>query len=91
MAVGNPTDAFWFWPAAEHIYTFIKDIAEAVVLVMILWATAQVGYSPRLLTHSLGGFLVLGLIGTLMITDFFVMVPGLPLRLIQTRPFLAPT
>ncbi|HQC43811.1 MAG TPA: (Fe-S)-binding protein [Myxococcota bacterium] len=62
---------FWFWPAAEHVYTFIKDIAEAVVLVMILWATwRRLVTRPERLTHSLGGFLVLGLIGTLMITDF---------------------
>ncbi len=62
---------FWFCPTAEGIYTLIKDVTELVVLVMILWAVWRRAVTkPERLTLSWGGYLVLGLIGTLMVTDF---------------------
>lgn len=60
-----------FWPDAEGVYTYIKDVTEAVVLVMVLWAAWRRAVTrPERLTLSMGGYLVLGLIGTLMVTDF---------------------
>lgn len=62
---------FWFWPALETAYTFLKDWTELVVLAMLAYAWWRRAVTkPKRLTITFSGYLVLSLIGGLMITDF---------------------
>lgn len=54
-----------------YLYTFIKDIFEGIVLVMVLYALyRRIILKPSRLHNSFEAFLILGLIGLLMISDF---------------------
>lgn len=62
---------FGFWPALDHAYTWLKDWTEVVVLVMVAYAAfRRLVLKPARLTITASGYLILGLIATLMITDF---------------------
>ncbi|HOU54848.1 MAG TPA: (Fe-S)-binding protein [Myxococcota bacterium] len=62
---------FWFSKGLEGVYTFLKDWTELVVLAMVTWAWGRRWLlKPKRLTINFSGYLVLGLIGGLMITDF---------------------
>ncbi|MBM4386781.1 MAG: (Fe-S)-binding protein, partial [Deltaproteobacteria bacterium] len=57
--------------AIGHFYTFFKDITEIVVALMVLYAVfRRVVLKPERVTQSSEAYLILGLIFTLMITDF---------------------
>lgn len=54
-----------------YLYTALKDIFEGIVLVMVCYAFyRRIILKPGRLHNSFQAFLILGLIGTLMITDF---------------------
>lgn len=62
---------FFFWGGLDHAYTFIKDWTELVVIIMVLYAIfRRLIIRPKRLTLSLSAYLILGLILTLMVTDF---------------------
>lgn len=62
---------FWFWPALDHAYTWLKDWTEVVVLGMVAYAAfRRLVLKPARLTITGSGYLILGLIATLMVTDF---------------------
>ncbi len=76
---------FWFSHTLENIYTMAKDVTEAVVLSMIIVAyVRRFVIKPWRITLSWDANLVLGLIGTLMITDF--LLDGA-----KFAPYLAPS
>jgi Fe-S oxidoreductase len=61
----------WFWPAADHIYTWLKDWTELVVLAMVVWSIfRRAVLKPERLHNTFAAYLILGFIGTLMVTDF---------------------
>ena len=44
---------FWFWPALDHIYVFIKNITELVVLFMVIYSLyRRLVVKPERLTLS---------------------------------------
>lgn len=52
-------------------YTFSKDVVEAIVLAMVLYAAYRRLFNkPKRITASTEGLLILALIGGLMVTDF---------------------
>ncbi|MBP7382525.1 (Fe-S)-binding protein, partial [Myxococcota bacterium] len=62
---------FWFSEGLDGWYTFLKDITELVVLVMIAWATwRRLVTRPKRLANSFSAFLILGFIAFLMLSDF---------------------
>lgn len=62
---------FWFCPALDGWYTWLKDITELVVFFMIGWATwRRVVTRPKRLENSFSAFLILGFISFLMVSDF---------------------
>jgi Fe-S oxidoreductase len=64
-------NVFWFWPALSHVYTYAKDVTEAIVTVMVLYAAWRRGVTRvERLTLSGSAYLVLGFILGLMLTDF---------------------
>ena len=53
-----------------YLYTLLKDIFEGIVLCMVLFALyRRIILRPSRLSNSFAAFLILGLIGTLMVTD----------------------
>ena len=61
----------WFWPALDHVYTWLKDWTELVVLIMVLYAAyRRLIVRPERLTFSGSALMILGFIGGLMVTDF---------------------
>lgn len=62
---------FRFWPGLDHAYTWLKDWTELVVLVMVAYAAfRRLVLKPARLTITGSGYLILGLIAVLMVTDF---------------------
>lgn len=62
---------FWFWPELDGWYTFLKDITEVVVLLMVGWAAwRRLVVRPKRLENSFSAFLILGFIAFLMVSDF---------------------
>lgn len=54
-----------------HAYTLVKDVFEVTVLVMVGYAVyRRVVIKPERLTNSFEAYLILGLIGYLMLSDF---------------------
>jgi len=54
-------------------YEFIRDIFEALVLIMVIYAfVRRLIVRPRRLTLSADALIILGLIGILMVTDFLM-------------------
>ncbi|MCX7008174.1 MAG: heterodisulfide reductase-related iron-sulfur binding cluster [Kiritimatiellaeota bacterium] len=73
--VGGPVasewTAFWFAPALNHAYTFLKDWTELLVLIMVVAATfRRAVVRPARLTLKPSAYLILGLVAALMLTDF---------------------
>ena len=67
---GNWT-CLWFWPALDHGYTWLKDWTELVVLAMVTYAAfRRLVLKPARLTITPSGYRILGLIATLVVTDF---------------------
>jgi len=61
----------WFWPALDHLYAWLKDWTEVVVLAMVLYAAyRRLIVKPERLTFSGSALMILGFIGGLMVTDF---------------------
>ena len=53
-----------------YLYTLLKDIFEGIVLCMVIFALyRRIILRPSRLSNSFAAFLILGLIGTLMVTD----------------------
>ena len=76
---------FGFAPALDHLYTIMKDVAEAVVAVMVIIGIfRRVVLKPERLTINMDGYTVLGLILYLMISDFFL--DGATFALAQGNP-----
>jgi Fe-S oxidoreductase len=70
-AVMSNWTLFWFCKPCEHLYTYLKDWTELVVLAMILAATLRrLVFKPKRLTLKVSAYLILSLIGGLMVTDF---------------------
>lgn len=62
---------FWFWPALDRGYTWLKDWTELIVLVMVAYAAfRRLVLRPARLTITGSGYLILALIAILMVTDF---------------------
>jgi len=62
---------FWFSKGLDHAYTWLKDITEIVVLIMVAYAAfRRLVIKPARLTITPSGYLILGLIATLMVTDY---------------------
>ena len=62
---------FWFCPVLDGAYTWLKDVTEVVVLLMVAVATFNRAIlKPKRLTNSFAAYLILGFIGYLMISDF---------------------
>ncbi|NOZ02262.1 MAG: (Fe-S)-binding protein [Deltaproteobacteria bacterium] len=62
---------FWFWPSLDHLYSWLKDWTEIVVLLMVVYAFfRRLVLRPERLTFSGSALMILGFIGGLMITDF---------------------
>ncbi|MBF0280634.1 MAG: (Fe-S)-binding protein [SAR324 cluster bacterium] len=65
-----------------YLYTLLKDVFEGIVFFMVLFAFyRRIFLRPGRLPSSFQAFLILGLIGTLMITDF--LYDGAKFNLIQ--------
>lgn len=90
---------FWFWSGLDHAYTWLKDWTEVVVLVMVAYAAyRRLIVRPARLTITASGYLILGLIATLMVTDFIydacrigARIPGVEeeMRWAQVSSFIA--
>ncbi len=75
VGMAYTTDFEWsllsFWPALDAVYTWLKDWTELVVLAMVLVAFfRRLVVRPERLTMSSSAYIILGLIGVLMVTDF---------------------
>jgi len=61
----------WFCGDLEHIYSWLKDWTEVIVLAMVIYAAfRRVVIRPERLTFSGSALMILGFIGGLMVTDF---------------------
>jgi Fe-S oxidoreductase len=66
-------DMLGFWDPLSIAYAYAKDISEAVVAIMILFAFfRRIVLKPWRMTINADGYVVLGLILGLMITDFLM-------------------
>ena len=66
-------DLFFWAPPVSLAYAFLKDITEAVVALMVAYNIfRRAVLKPERLTINWDGYTVLGLIFTLMVTDFFM-------------------
>jgi Fe-S oxidoreductase len=81
--VGSAFTSDWHWDVLtlvpwvggwlSHAYAFLKDITEAVVALMIIIGLyRRIVVKPERLTINYDGFVILGLILTLMVTDFLM-------------------
>lgn len=72
---GGPVESnwsiFWFAPGLDHVYAYLKDWTELVVLAMVVAAALRRAiFKPARLTLKPSAYLILGLIAALMVTDF---------------------